>query len=134
MTKTSRLTTFEIGSIYGVAPHSLMFYEEQGLLSPVIEDGHRFYTAKDRIKLELIIKGKHLGFSLMEIKLLISQTIEQKASREFSSQKMQAAGQPSARADVAEEIAQAEKKIEELQNRVRQLRTLLAEENSAFPT
>ena len=56
MPSVERLTTFQIGSIYGVPARSLRFYEEQGLLSPLIMDGVRYFTAKDRIRLELIIK------------------------------------------------------------------------------
>ncbi len=48
------------------------FYEAKGFLTPERNGNTRLYTAKIRIRLELILKGKQLGFTLDEIWTLIS--------------------------------------------------------------
>ena len=40
--------------------------EEKGLLSPRRESNRRIYSATDRTRLRLILRGKRLGFSLDE--------------------------------------------------------------------
>lgn len=51
---------------------TLRYYEEIGLLHPTYtESGRRKYSQKDRTRLYLIQRGKHLGFSLQEIKEMI---------------------------------------------------------------
>ncbi len=62
---------------HNVSFRTLRFYEQQGLLQPIREGQERFYTAKDEIRLQLILKGKRLGFTLQEIgKLIGSATLE----------------------------------------------------------
>ena len=56
---------------HNVSFRTLRFYEQQGLLQPIREGQERFYTAKDEIRLQLILKGKRLGFTLQEIAKLI---------------------------------------------------------------
>ena len=64
-------TGVDLGAEYGVSLRSLRFYEELGLLRPLRNGSLRYYDAKDCIRLQLILKGKRLGFSLAEIALLI---------------------------------------------------------------
>ena len=66
-----RLTISDIAGLYGVTLRSLRFYEARGLLQPERSGTVRFYHPKDRLRLELILKGKRLGFSLAEIEALI---------------------------------------------------------------
>ena len=63
-------------AIYGVSRDSLRLYEMRGLLRPALVGEVRFYTARDRVRLEIIIKGKRLGFSLREIERLVLGTSE----------------------------------------------------------
>ena len=56
---------------HNVSFRTLRFYEQQGLLQPIREGQERFYTAKDEIRLQLILKGKRLGFTLQEIAKLL---------------------------------------------------------------
>lgn len=60
-----------MASRHNVSFRTLRFYEQQGLLQPIREGQDRFYTAKDEIRLQLILKGKRLGFTLQEIGKLI---------------------------------------------------------------
>ena len=57
---------------YEVSLRTLRFYEDKGLLTPRRQGTARFYSARDRIRLELILKGKRLGFTLAEIFDLIA--------------------------------------------------------------
>ncbi len=71
----ARRRTYSIGSLaaeFGLTARSIRFYEDEGLLSPAREGQHRIYTYKDRGRLNLICRGKRLGFSLAEIKEFIS--------------------------------------------------------------
>ena len=65
-------TISELASVFGVSLRTLRFYEAKGFLTPERIGNTRLYTAKDRIRLELILKGKKLGFTLDEIWTLIS--------------------------------------------------------------
>ncbi|MCA0942616.1 MerR family DNA-binding transcriptional regulator [Salipiger pacificus] len=52
----------------GVTPRTIRFYEEQGLLLPQRVGTNRIYTARDRGRLILILRGKRLGFTLKDIR------------------------------------------------------------------
>ena len=122
-----RLTTFQIGSIYGVSVRSLRFYEEQGLLDPVVLGGMRYFGAKDRIKLELILKGKRLGFGFLELKLLILTTAKENAARQPESPRLLPASKQIEKSNLVEEIWQTERKIDEMQSRLLHLQRRLDE-------
>ena len=57
---------------FGVTTRTLRFYEEKGLLEPERLGQKRLYTAADRVRLKLILRGKRLGFSLEESAELIA--------------------------------------------------------------
>ncbi len=45
----------------------MRFYEQRGLLNPIRRGGARLYDGGQKIRLQMILKGKHLGFTLTEI-------------------------------------------------------------------
>lgn len=57
----------ELGKELGVSARTIRFYEDKGLLSPARVGNNRVYTARDRARMILILRGKQLGFSLREI-------------------------------------------------------------------
>ena len=65
-------TISDMASLYNVSLRTLRFYEDKGLIFPRRQGTARYYSANDRIRLELILKGKRLGFSLSEIHNLIA--------------------------------------------------------------
>ena len=65
-------TISDLARTYGVSLRTLRFYEDKGLLHPRRQGTMRHYGPSDRIRLELILKGKRLGFTLSEIQDLIS--------------------------------------------------------------
>lgn len=54
-----------------ITTRAIRFYEEQGLLSPERRGLERIYTARDKVTLKLILRGKRIGFSLAECRELI---------------------------------------------------------------
>lgn len=70
--ETHEFTISDVAALYGVSLRTLRFYEDKGLLAPRRQGTARFYSAMDRVRLELILKGKRLGFSLSEIRDLIA--------------------------------------------------------------
>lgn len=63
--------TYTIGELcaeFDVTPRTLRFYEQRELLSPIREGQKRLFTARDRARLKLILRGKRFGFSLEKIR------------------------------------------------------------------
>ncbi len=50
---------------------TLRFYEDRGLIKPRREGSARYYRGVDRVRMEMILRGKKLGFTLTEINDLI---------------------------------------------------------------
>lgn len=61
------LTIGEVSRLYGVTLRALRFYEQRGLLKPIRRGGARLYDDAQKTRLQMILKGKHLGFTLTEI-------------------------------------------------------------------
>jgi DNA-binding transcriptional MerR regulator len=70
-TLVEMLTIGEIARIYGVTFRALRFYEQRGLLKPLRRGGARFYDSTQKARLQLVLKGKQLGFTLTEISDLL---------------------------------------------------------------
>ncbi len=65
-------TITELAREFEITARAIRFYEDQGLLCPQRGGGRiRVYSARDRIRLKLTLRGKRLGFSLAEIKGLV---------------------------------------------------------------
>lgn len=56
----------DLASEFDVTTRTIRFYEEKGFLQPDREGTRRVYSASDRTKLRLILRGKRLGLSLDE--------------------------------------------------------------------
>ena len=61
----------DLAETFDVTPRTLRFYEQKGLLMPKRRGSTRLYTAADRARLALILRGKRVGFSLDEIKEML---------------------------------------------------------------
>ena len=64
-------TITELAREFGVTQRTLRFYEEHGLLAPERRGTQRIFHAGDRVRLELVLRGKRLGFPLEEIKKIV---------------------------------------------------------------
>jgi len=65
------MTIGEMASEFNVSLRTLRFYEDRKLLRPRREGNSRLYSATDRLRMQMILKGKQLGFTLTEIHDLI---------------------------------------------------------------
>jgi DNA-binding transcriptional MerR regulator len=54
-----------------ITTRTIRFYEEQGMLCPERRGLERVYSARDKVTLKLILRGKRIGFSLAECRDLI---------------------------------------------------------------
>ena len=61
-------TVTELADLLEVTPRTIRFYEQKGLINPQRAGKTRVYTHRDKARLQLILRGKRLGFSLAEIK------------------------------------------------------------------
>ncbi|APX90290.1 MerR family transcriptional regulator [Brevirhabdus pacifica] len=66
------LTIREMCDAFGVTARTLRFYEAKELLSPLRDGQKRLFSKRDRARLKLILRGKRFGFSLEEIRQLLS--------------------------------------------------------------
>jgi DNA-binding transcriptional MerR regulator len=74
----------ELSCKYDVTLRALRFYEKRGLLNPIRRGQTRLYDSAQVERLELILKGKDLGFTLTEIvELLTSRELEPADGVEF---------------------------------------------------
>lgn len=72
MTKGERSYTIsQLAREFEVTPRALRFYEDKGLLAPHRDGMNRVYSHRDRAKLQLILRGKRVGLSLVEIKEIL---------------------------------------------------------------
>lgn len=69
MTRTYSIS--DLASEFEVTPRTLRYYEEKGLLQPTRNGQIRRYSAADRTRLILVLRGKTLDLSLQESAELI---------------------------------------------------------------
>lgn len=56
----------ELAKEFEVTTRTIRFYEDKGMLKPKREGQKRVYSAADRTRLKLILRGKRIGLSLDE--------------------------------------------------------------------
>ena len=61
------LTVTELARETGITARAIRFYESKGLLKPKRVGTTRVYTHRERGRLQLILRGKRLGFTLTDI-------------------------------------------------------------------
>jgi DNA-binding transcriptional MerR regulator len=68
MTQGQLYTVTELANELGMTARAVRFYEDKGLIAPRRAGKTRVYTARDRARMILILRGKRLGFTLSTIK------------------------------------------------------------------
>lgn len=63
-----RLSFKEMCAAFDVTPRTLRYYEYIELLQPDREGRSRFYAARERARMKLIMRGRKFGFQLEEIR------------------------------------------------------------------
>src|SRR5215475_1362156 len=66
------LTIGELARESGVTLRALRFYQSKGLLAPQRNGSARVFSHRDRDRLALILQGKRLGFTLTEIREMLT--------------------------------------------------------------
>lgn len=64
-------TIRDLADEFDVTARAIRFYESKDLIHPDRVRGQRIFSARDRARLALILRGKRFGFSLLEIKSLL---------------------------------------------------------------
>jgi len=64
-------TISELAKEFDLTTRAIRFYEDCGLLAPQRRGRNRVYTARDRTRLKLTLRGKRLGLTLAEVKELV---------------------------------------------------------------
>lgn len=64
-----------LAQAFGVKKDTVRFYTRIGLLRPLksLENGYKFYDAKEQSRLKFILSARDLGFSIEDIKQIISE-------------------------------------------------------------
>ncbi len=68
---TRTWTIAQVAEEFDVTHRAVRHYEELGLISPERRGTVRHYRRRDRTRLNLILRGKRLGFPLEEIRTII---------------------------------------------------------------
>ena len=68
MSQKKHLSILEFSRLTGIARDNLRFYDRIGLLKPALrgENGYRYYTREQLLKLDLILLFIELGIPLRE--------------------------------------------------------------------
>jgi DNA-binding transcriptional MerR regulator len=61
----------ELAREFDLTTRAIRFYEDCGLLAPQRSGRQRVYSARDRTRLKLTLRGKRLGLTLAEVKELV---------------------------------------------------------------
>jgi DNA-binding transcriptional MerR regulator len=67
----------DLAEEFGVTLRTLRHYEDVGLLTPERRGSRRVFHPRDRIRLQLVLRGRRLGFSLPEIRTIVNMYDEQ---------------------------------------------------------
>jgi DNA-binding transcriptional MerR regulator len=119
----SEVTIGEMASEFNVSLRTLRFYEDRKLLRPRREGNARLYSATDRLRMQMILKGKQLGFTLTEIHDLIG---SQEATEDFENKlKPQ---------QIVSQIDHLERQRTEIDGAIARLRATHERLASAYPT
>jgi len=66
--------TYTIGELakeFDLTTRAIRFYEDCGLIDPQRRGRNRVYSARDRTRLKLTLRGKRLGLTLAEVKEIV---------------------------------------------------------------
>ncbi|WP_017932374.1 MerR family transcriptional regulator [Robiginitomaculum antarcticum] len=61
----------DMADMLNVTPRALRFYEDKGLIHPQRINGQRSYGLRERARMDNILRGKRLGFSLDDIRTVL---------------------------------------------------------------
>ena len=74
---TRTWTIAQVAAELGITHRTIRYYEDLGLISPERRGTTRVFHPRDRIRLQLVLRGKRLGFPLEEIRTIVDMYDEQ---------------------------------------------------------
>lgn len=107
-----RLSFKEMCAAFDVTPRTLRYYEYIELLQPDREGRSRFYGARDRARMKLILRGRKFGFQLEDIRQWLLIYEREGTEAQMQTWIVMADGQLK---ELAEQRAQLNEAIDELQ-------------------
>lgn len=57
---------------FGLTSRAIRYYEQEGLVSPARRGRTRVFGTRERTRLRLILRGRRLGFSIIEIREILN--------------------------------------------------------------
>jgi len=124
----STSTTFTIGELareFDLTTRAIRFYEDCGLLTPQRSGRNRIYTARDRTRLKLTLRGKRLGLTLAEVKELVDMYESPRDTQAQLKKFLVVLGEH--RAQLEQQMADLHVTLDEVRSHEREARRLLAE-------
>ncbi|GAB3590471.1 MerR family DNA-binding transcriptional regulator [Angustibacter peucedani] len=70
-------TIAQVAEELGITHRTVRYYEDLGLVTPERRGTVRVFHPRDRIRLQLVLRGKRLGFPLDEIRTIVDMYDEQ---------------------------------------------------------
>lgn len=61
-------TISQLAQEFDITPRTLRYYEDEGIVAPARCGRNRVYSARDRTRLRIALRGRRLGLSLAEIR------------------------------------------------------------------
>ena len=122
-TERTPQTTYSIGDLaqeFDVTLRTLRFYEARGLLTPTRSGMTRVYSERDRARLSLILKGKQLGFTLVEIRAMLAD-----AEKEKTASTPTIGGLQLSKAQILEQLELLKNQQEEIKSAIAELEAAL---------
>ncbi len=124
--------TFTIGELareFDLTTRAIRFYEDCGLLNPQRRGRHRVYSARDRTRLKLTLRGKRLGLTLSEVKELVDMYESPRDTRPQLKKLVSVLAQH--RAQLEQQLADLHVTLDEVRAHEKEAKRLLAQSASA---
>ena len=118
-------TISELAKEFDLTTRAIRFYEDCGLISPQRRGRARIYSARDRTRLKLTLRGKRLGLTLAEVKELVDMY---ESPRDTQAQLRRFLDVLAVhRAQLEQQLADLHANLDEVRTHEREARRLLAE-------
>ncbi len=114
----------DVATHLGISHRTLRFYEDKGLIEPARVGNTRIYSRREVARMQLILRGKRLGFSIREIKEFLDL---------YDADPTQAEQLRLLLNRVRERIGSLEKQREEIEKTLRELRQVEAQTREKLP-
>ena len=128
MSPPASTTTFTIGELareFDLTTRAIRFYEDCGLLMPQRSGRNRVYTARDRTRLKLTLRGKRLGLTLAEVKDLVDMYESPRDTQAQLKKFLVVLGEH--RAQLEQQMSDLHVTLDEVRSHEREARRLLSE-------